>query len=364
MGLTRVSSNTVQSVLKGPGYGSLLMRNLPSRQACDSVLFGTQAPLGLETLPQKSFWKTVSRSALGGKRAGFWRKLGGLFIYPFALVKKLFLWMMGKTQGFKTLHPLRKESQEQIMGRIEKLNAEIKTPELRFNFSRQDIADANLHKNHLLKAHDSLLGLKQLQLAKDWDSTASALERFLSANGKNNSESCANISSTHASKLANGAPMKRVKLKKAEVSAAAIQDANGAVDTVILPLASKRVRSGDELVKASPEARRKNIQAAEQNLIEQFGLKTAPRLLERHTDAEAKLLKAGNGAQALLFDLIGHKGHVSLAVNIKGNIYHIDNLNKKSAHVSRLESWLGSKQIEKLWYAPLKDSVHPGITGQ
>lgn len=364
MGLSRVSSNTVQSVLNRQDNGLLSKQGNPSRQAYDSVSFGTQAPVDLETLPQKSFWKTVNRSAWGGKRAGFWRKLGGLFIYPFALVKNLFLWMIGKTQGFKTLHPLRNESQDQIMGRIEKLNAEIKTPELRFNFSRQDIAEANLHKNHLLKAYDSLLGLKQLQLAKDWDSTASALERFLSANGKNNSESCANISATHALKLANGAPMKRVKLKKAEVSAAAIQRADGAVDTVILPPPRLRSNFDDELASASPEARRNSIQAAEKNLIERFGLKTAPRLLEQPMDVEVKLLKAGNGAQALLFDLIGHKGHVSLAVNIKGNIYHIDNLNEKSAQVSRFGNWLESKQIEKLWYAPLIESVHPGITGQ
>jgi hypothetical protein len=158
--------------------------------------------------------------------------------------------------------------------------------------------------------------------------------------------------------------MKRVKLKKSEVSAAAIQGADDAVDTVILPPARLKSNFDDELAKASPTARRNRIQAAEKNLIDRFGLKTAPRVLESHSDVEVRLLNAGNGAQALLFDLIGHKGHVSLVVNIKGNVYHIDNLNEKSAQVSRFGNWLESKQIEKLWYAPLKESVHPGITGQ
>lgn len=334
-------------------------------RAGDTLSFGHDEVLKPGELPNKSFWKTVNRDAFGGKRAGFWRKLSGVVVYPYSLAKMAIRWLTGNTQGFKTLHPLRRESQAQMMERIERLNAEIKTPDFRFPFAQQEVAAAGLHKNYLLKAHDSLQGVIQLQSAKDWEATALGLERFLSSNGKNNGHSCGNVSMTHAAKLAYGSPMKRHKLKDAGiVPIGKGSEAPHSVDTVILLPKEYRGWSYDDFGKLPSEKRVKLIQAAEDSLVKRFGLQSAPKLLTDQYSVDQKLLNAGNGAQAMLFDLMGDKGHVTLAVNIKGRVYHIDNRNYQSAQVRQVKDWLDGKAIEKLWYAPLKERVHPGIAGE
>lgn len=363
MGLSGLTNQIAKNYRQELGGRVPLEKAKKASEARDSVSFGARNAEASFALPEKSFWKTVNHVAFGGKRVGFARQLGGVFIYPFALLKTAFHQIMGQTEGFKTLYPLRHENRSQIMARIETLNSEIKAPELRFPFSKEEVEAANLHKNHLLKIHDSLVGLKQLQVAQDWASTAAGLERFLSANGKNNSESCAHISSTHAIKLASGAPIKRLKLKEAQVSAVSSTPA-GELDTVILPSVGYGKRFETEWADLSVAEIQKKIQAAEKHLVRQFGIAASPKLLTHPGMVEVNLLKAGNGAQALLFDVVGRQGHVTLAVNIKGRIYHIDNLDYKSAEVSSMWDWLCTKRIKKLWYAPLTERVHPGITGE
>lgn len=295
---------------------------------------------------KKVFWATVNRAALGGKHASGWRKAWGVLTYPYQFVKHAILWLLGKKEGFKTLHPLAKESRSQIMDRIEALNRDIKAPTLRFNFSKAEIEKAGVHKNHLLKTYDSLLGLKNLLAAKNWHSTAQGLEQFLSANGKNNSQSCANISFAHSQKLSNGAPIKRRKIPEALVS-------------FDKPL-NKMFITSPALESCVGVEREKLMTQAEKRLLDNFRIQGKVREAQGTETVEKVLSKPGS--QALLFDLVGEtSGHVTLAVNIKGQIYHIDNLNEKSAHVSDLKKWHASKKPDRLWYALSKDEIHSAI---
>jgi hypothetical protein len=295
---------------------------------------------------KKCFWATVNRAAFGGKYANGWRKALGVLTYPYHCLKHAFLWLLGQKEGFKTLHPLARESRDQVLARIEALNKRIQDPSLRFNFSREDVEKAGLHKNHLLKMYDAQLGAHALLTAKDWNDTAEALEHFLSANGKNNGESCANISFTHSQKLVSGAPIKCRKIPKALVSFN---------------------KDSNQMFLRSPELEAANVlnykallDRGEKKLLESFKIQGQIQEVSDIAAIEKALLKPGS--QAFLFDLKGEtSGHLTLVVNIKGRLYHIDNLSSKSAHVSDLNSWLTHKQPDRLWYGLSKDEVHPAI---
>jgi hypothetical protein len=295
---------------------------------------------------KKSFWATVNRAALGGKYAGGWRKALGVLTYPYHLLKHTVLWLLGQREGFKALHPLARESRDHILARIEAVNQRIHVPSLRFNFSREYMDKAGLHKNHLLKMYDSQLGAHALLTAKDWNATADALEQFLSANGKNNGVSCANISFTHSQKLVSGAPIKCRKIPKALVSF------NQASNQMFL--SCPELEAADALNDQALLAR------GEKKLLESFNIQGQIEEISDIATLEKVLLKPGS--QAFLFDLKGEtNGHMTLVVNIKGRLYHIDNLSSKSAHVSDLKSWLAHKQPDRLWYGLSKDEVHPAI---
>lgn len=370
----KITQNLTASALKplkaGRGLGKQTRASF--FQASDSITFtGGKA---VEP-PKKDFWATVNRCAFGKKYASNWRKALGWLKYPYSLMKHAILWLFGQRQGFKNFHPLGKESRSQIMARIEALNGQIKASDLRFPFSRADMETANLHKNHLLKAHDSLLGLTRLQKAKDWHTTAAALEQFLSANGKNNSKSCANVSATHAAKLSSGAPMKRVKLKReAEVTGASQEELKAGVlgqnllsekgpDTVMLPTSAYRA----EFHAATDSRKLTLIQESERNMVKQFGIQDQVHPVNTAEELAARLMAQKDGAQALVFDWkrggeAGY-GHVTLLAKIRGDLYHIDNMNQKSAQVSRFTDWLTQHRPEKLWYGLLKEEVHPAIAG-
>lgn len=341
-------------------------------QASDSITFtGSKAA----DLPKKDFWATVNRCAFGKKYASKWRKALGWLKYPYSLTKHAILWIFGQRQGFKNVHPLGKESRSQIMERIEALNGQVKAPDLRFQFSKAEVEAAGIHKNHLLKAHDSLLGLTRLQKATDWNSTAVSLEQFLSANGKNNGKSCANVSATHAAKLSSGAPMKRVKLKgEAAVFGASQEELKAGMfgqnlcaekgpDTVMLPTPAYKA----EFHAATDSRKLTLVQESERNMVKQFGIQDRIHPVDTAEELAARLMTQKDGAQALVFDWKrggeAGLGHVTLLAKIRGDLYHIDNLEQKSAQVRRFSDWLTQHRPEKLWYGLLKEEVHPAIAG-
>jgi hypothetical protein len=314
-----------------------------SREGTDLVQF---AGLHKVSDRKKCFWTTVNRAAFGGKHAGGWRKALGVLTYPYHCLKHAVLWLLGQREGFKTLHPLASESRDQVLARIEALNQWIQVPGLRFNFSREDVEKAGLHKNYLLKIYDSQLGANALLTAKDWKSTAKALEQFLSANGKNNGESCANISFTHSQKLVSGVPMKCRKIPEALVRLD--KDSN------------QMFLSFPELEAANVLNYKALLDRGEKKLLESFKIQGQIQEVSDITTIEKVLVKPGS--QAFLFDLKDNgNGHMTLVVNIRGHLYHIDNLSSKSAHVSDLKTWLAHKQPDRLWYGLSKDEVHPAI---
>ncbi|WP_373532393.1 hypothetical protein [Vampirovibrio sp.] len=295
---------------------------------------------------QKSFWATVNRAAFGEKGSGWLRKAVGVIIYPYHLLKYAVLWIRGKKEGFKALHPLAKESQAQIMARIESLNRRITSPDLRFNFSGQEVQKAGLSKNQLLKLYDSLVGAEGLISAKTWKTTAEGLEKFLAANGKNNGHSCANISFTHSQKLANGAPVHCRKIPEALVR---FHD-----DFNLMFLHSPELEAANALDYEALLAK------GGKKLLDSFKIRDQIHAVQG-TEAIEKAL-AQPGSQAFLFDLVGKdKGHVTLAVNLKGRIYHIDNFSHKSAGVSDLKTWFEQKNPDQLWYGLCKEPVHPAF---
>lgn len=336
----------------------------------------------------KRFWDTVKSLALGGKKAGWFRKALGWLALPFVLVWKSLQWLAGFRSDFKDLHPLHNKSQQEIYKAIQLLDQQIEPlaaarlkkqglkPEanapVQFGFSWEDVQKAKLHKNHLIKMYDSRKGLLSLLQANDWSSTARALEEFLSANGKNSSnQSCMNISWTHAQALTNLAPMKRKALKESEIALYGEDTILDRTQTSWLNTNPNTIFSRDsESLKGISQREvvtqelndAAQIALEEAKLAKRFGMVAPPK----SSDADAiqnSLIKAGPGAQALLFDVVGPEGretgHVTLLVNLGGQLYHIDNFATKSAQVSCFENWLAQKQPHKLFIGHLKNKSHP-----
>ncbi len=312
------------------------------KSALDSLHFASAERLPTEV--KKDFWRTISHSAFGGKRAGWLRKAWGFCQYPLVLAYKGVQWLLGKRSGFKDWHPLYRKSRQTVFAAIQKLNTQV-PPDLRYPFTWSELEQAGIHKNHLLKTHQSLQGLADLQVSKNWFETAVGLEKYLSANGKNNGQSCANISFTHAQKLATGAPMKRKHLAEAQVTL------DPAGEKLILDLPGYKQAQGIEREKLAVQGEKK--------LLAQFGVRDQVRAVESMDEIEAVLSKAKNGTQLMIFDQLGDNGHVTLAVKLKGQIYHIDNWAEKSALVSPLSAWAQHKKPERLWYGVLKTQAHP-----
>jgi hypothetical protein len=200
----------------------------------------------------------------------------------------------------------------------------------------EDLDDRQLEQE--VKATTGLYGLRQ---AKTWKQVRDALAMYLDMTGPNVSHaSCGPISLTHAMRLGTGLPMSAMRHKECKI---------GYKD-------KKIILETPAYLKASPQEQLAMAGAQHEKLlkaydINQDGIQFTPdiRVIEK------KLLQAGNGAQALIFntkifDNGDNVGHVTLAVNIRGQIFHIDNNAIASAVVTPLRTqlfWYQARFLEQ-----------------
>lgn len=329
------------------------------------------------TKSPKRFWATVNKAALGGKQASAWRKFWGLFTYPYQVIVKGFAWMLGHRDGFKALHPLHCQNRKELLVGIGGLQQEIRQsarkqhiekllPDLFLGGSLEGGIANKIPRSRLIKLHGTFNGLKSLidtRSQKNWEGTQKALEHYLAADGKNNGVSCAEVSYAHAQRLAKGSPeltaelalKKRKKLPACEVTLG--EDLQSIIKNDFATTHPEHFVDSLE--------KKLLIQKGQSRLIQDFNLAHAPQELQSLSELKERLHKAGSGAQALLFEAknqgAGETGHATLAVNINGNLFHIDNTNQQSAVVRSLESWAQGAAPDRVWFARLQQNIHEAI---
>jgi hypothetical protein len=231
---------------------------------------------------------------------------------------------------------IQKTQREQLLESLEFWKQKL-PKELQVNLPVDVLDDAQLEDE--CKALSGLYGLRH---GKNWKQTRSALEDFLAMTGPNvTNQSCGSISITHALRLGTGML----------ASASRHKDSNIALNA----RGDKPIIETRAYLAARPEERVQMEDALHRKLLEQFdidkgGIKAAKDI----RTVEKRLLNAGNGSQALIFERKRFNdgddiGHVTLAVNIRGQIFHIDNTPFRSAVVSPLRAmsfWLQRQFLE------------------
>jgi len=209
---------------------------------------------------------------------------------------------------------------------------------------------------------------------KGWMEVSKGLEDFLSITGVNVKNSCGPVSYTHAQRLGNGRLACAVQHNEPFL-------AFNTDNQMMIESAEYKTKTLAEQKALATHMHHEFLQYYD---INSAGMKHTRSLSELEQD----LRQAGNGAQALLFDVkdfIPGKplGHVTLAVNIQGHIFHIDNYIQHSAIVKPLRAFIQPYQtyylrqnpehpldkpipenIGNFRYGILNTRVHPLLCGE
>ncbi len=264
--------------------------------------------------------------------------------------------------GFKKINesvvkPVKKEVEPPIkQNQFEKEIKEIETliqqvpKEMQITLDKKILSTMENGEKELQDLKLFYSGLNEMRNANDWQSKKTALEKILWSTGPNYQGSCAFISGTHGDRLVTGKRLCRVEFNDEYGIASDFTGILWANKEFWNSSLFGRIGWGEELHKKfvkSFKIEPQLIHGEEKAILHTYDWK----------EIKDKLLKKGNGKIVMLFNRRG-KGelHSTLLVNIRGDIFHIDNAMEQSAIVQPFETFV--KELYSQQNSSLKSRIN------
>gem|GEM_PF-6113080 len=223
---------------------------------------------------------------------------------------------------------LQKEAEKEIAKPLVNTNImDAIPPELKVEIPWDKVPE--MHKKYLKKYNELFYeGMTEVRKAKNFDETAKALEKYLATVGNNQTWNCVNISHTHAARLSQAVMAER-----------SLQDTN-----VLMAIGSglpSKVEHGIEVTVWN--------QGSHEDFLKEFKIKDYWKQTLDISELTNDLKKAGDGSIAFVAPC---ENHIILALNLKDNIFFIDNAMEQSAVVK------STKMMEEELYEKINGGMN------